>query len=170
MIERIYPRKVICRGRKRPSTLYILTIVLLGLACLLGTAMQKAQATRNVAMSRGLEPHKGHQDIAGSVTLGEMIALQRSKRAQAALPPAPSADVATATVGRWEAQFGAFAGASAAHRLQARLQAHAFGGEIAIANIAGLHRVRSVAADRPAVERLCQSARAADFACFVREL
>ncbi|UYY59163.1 SPOR domain-containing protein [Sphingomonas sp. S2-65] len=105
-----------------------------------------------------------HTHHPGSITLAQVIEIQRQRRA---LKPAEAAAGAVSQVPGWEAQLGAFGSAQAAQRQQARLPALSL--PVAVHRDGALFRLKSAAAADPgAAQAFCAAAVAAGFDCFVR--
>ena len=158
MIERIRPRKIVCRAspRKRLSRMVMFALPLLG--CAIGPVLHSAQASRR-APSRVDSAHEQHADVPGSITLAEMIEIQKRKRLRSAAPVAGPAD--------WRAQFGAFADAGAAEALRADLAGALAGtARVEVVPGGGFYRVLAPTANAASAEAVCARVRAGGTACF----
>ena len=173
---------VLCRPRRGRFYLYAALALLPALGGV--PIFNMAQASRQVAGPTGVDLHRQQQyraPIPGSVTLGEMIEIQRLARqrrvalaaasTRAAAPPAASAAAAVPIGEGWQAQLGAFSTADGAELQRARL---AEAGEaemlpIVVRHAGPLHRLQSMPApSRAKAEALCERVQAQGLDCFVR--
>lgn len=128
---------------------------------------QSTPAFLEAAQRRHAAAHdeRFHTHHPGSITLAEVIQVQRQRRALK--PVEAAAGAVVPAVGRWEAQLGAFGSAEAAERQQARLPSLSL--PVAVHRDGALFRLKSAAAAEPeAAQAFCRGAMAAGFDCFVR--
>jgi hypothetical protein len=171
----LYP---IVAVRKRRVGLRYLWVSLASLAALgLLPMLNIAQASRQTTLqdmtlvAREDLPTRAptyHADIPGSVTLGELIEVQRRIRLRRLAAAAPRVAIPPLADG-WQAQLGAFSSPEAAERQRARLiQIGAPGLPIVIRQAGTIHRLQSVPALRIEAEALCSRAQASGIDCFTR--
>ena len=165
MIERIRPRMIVCRARPRRMSLRLM-VAAATLACGALPLLEGAQATRRAPAEPALQHDVSHE-VPGSITLAEMIEIQRAKR-RAAIAARSSAALSRGAA--WNAQFGAFTSPQPAVDLAGRLAASPLSklATIEVASLEGMHRVRAGAADQAAAASICAAAQDQGAACFVR--
>lgn len=135
----------------------------------LSDASSRAQRTPELRQAEQRQHEAAHDERfhvhrPGSITLADMMVVQRQRRA---LKPVEAAAGAVPAAGGWEAQLGAFGSAEAAERQQARLPSLSL--PVAVHREGALFRLKSAAApEAEAAQAFCRSAMAAGFDCFVR--
>jgi cell division protein FtsN len=167
--EHFYP---IALRRRRWRRFYVaaalLSLPALGLLPILNMAQASRQAPLPApAAATNAPPPLQHVDRPATITLGDLIEVQRRARAQRRALAAAEQQVAAMAPGEaWQAQLGAFSSADAAERQRGRLIE---AGVPAVIEQAGsLHRLHSVHAMRAEIEGLCARAQASGIDCFMR--
>ena len=153
----------------RPVKLRILLPVLGGLTLAAASPLLSEARASRPAPPQGPLDEAAHEALyhhhgEGGVTLGEMIEIQRQRRALRAMDAVAGAIPASSG---WEAQLGAFGSVDAAERQQARLPALPL--PVAVHRDGALFRLKSQPANSEgAAQGFCAAASAAGFDCFVR--
>jgi cell division protein FtsN len=167
--EHFYP---IALRRRRWRRFYVaaalLSLPALGLLPILNMAEASRQAPPPAPATTANAPSPlRNVDRPATITLGDLIEVQRRARAQRRALAATEQQVAALPPGEaWQAQLGAFSSADAAERQRARLIEA--GVSAIIEREGALHRLQSIPALRTETDGLCARAQSSGIDCFVR--